>query len=134
MNAQRIVVCGAPSAGKSTYAKVAARSSGARVVALDSLVSTHAWSEQSAVAAGWLDSLASAPFIIEGCAASRALRKWLASHPAGRPCDLVVRLTLPRIPLSAGQARLAKGEETIWQEIASELAARGVAILIGEPA
>jgi len=125
----RIIVCGAPSAGKSTYASAAARSSGAPLRHLDSLVEHHAWSAQSEAALVWLD--APGPWIIEGCAAVRALRKWLSSRPApARPCERVVRLTVPRVPLSAGQARLAKGEETIWQQIAPELAARGVEIIL----
>ena len=129
----RIVVSGAPRAGKTTYAKVAALSTGARVESLDALVSGNAWSEQSEAALAWLD--APAPWVIEGCASARTLRKWLAAHPApARPCERVVRLTTPHVPLTAGQARLAKGEATIWEGIRAELVARGVEIeVIGAP-
>jgi len=124
-----IVVCGAPHAGKSTYARAIA-SAGCKLVHLDSLIAGHAWSEQSDIASRYFDAPTES-MIIEGCAAVRALRKWLERNPTGRPCERVIRLTTPFIPHSAGQARLAAGESTIWEQVYPQLLARGVAVQIG---
>lgn len=123
----RVVICGAPRAGKTTLAK-AIHTHGAWLYHLDSLVESHAWSEQSAIAARYLSE--PQPYIIEGCAAVRALRKWLRAHDrdATRPCDAIIRMVTPREPLTPGQETLRKGEATIWREIEAELVARGVAI------
>lgn len=84
------------------------------------------WSEASRLASEWLD--APGPWIIEGVAVCRALRKWREAHPGeSPPVDKVIRLTTPHVALTKGQATMAKGEETVWQEIAGWLYAAGVA-------
>ena len=123
----RVVVCGAPCAGKSTYARevlLPRAPAGTMMWQLDTLIASHAWSDQSEVAVRYLES--PNPCIVEGCAAVRALRKWLQRHPTGRPCERVVRMTVPRTPHTPGQAKLAKGEATIWAEIEADLVSRGV--------
>jgi AAA domain-containing protein len=86
-----------------------------------------AWSEASRIASTWLDE--PGPWIIEGVAVSRALRKWRDAHPGEPPpVDKIVRLTTPHEPLSKGQAAMAKGEETVWQEIAGWLLSEGVTV------
>lgn len=120
----RVIICGAPRAGKTTAA-LAMHTHGCWVYHLDSLVEKHTWSEQSTVAARYLSE--PGPYIIEGCAAVRALRKYMATCP-DKPCDAVVRFTSPRAPLSAGQETLRKGEATIWAGIEGELISRGVKI------
>jgi adenylate kinase family enzyme len=124
----RTIILGSPKAGKTTLAKelLLTAAPGTFLWHLDTLIASHAWSEQSEVACAYLDS--PVPWIVEGCAAGRALRKWLARHPTGKPCDTILRLTEPRIELSKGQETLRKGERTIWLEIAPELTARGVEI------
>src|SRR6476620_5132400 len=124
MSVQRLVICGAPRAGKSTHA-LALHTPGVWVYHLDSLIAEHAWSEQSDIAARYLGE--PRPYIVEGCAAVRALRKRLAADP-GKPCDAIVRMPTPRVELTRGQATLMKGERTIWTEIEPELQARGVEI------
>jgi len=123
----RIVVCGSPKSGKSTYALqlLHTQVGGTFLYHLDSLIASHAWSDQSEVALKYLTE--ASPCIVEGCAAVRALRKYLDRH-VGRPCDTVVRMATPRVELSRGQETLRKGEVTIWREIESELQRRGVAI------
>lgn len=62
------------------------------------------------------------PWIIEGVATARVLRKWLASNPEVEefPCDRVLTLVRPRrdVVLSGGQASMFKGVMTVWNEIA----------------
>lgn len=87
------------------------------------------WSEASAAAALWFDE--PGPWIVEGVAVPRALRKWLASHPAGKPCDVVYWLEDPHEELTPGQAAMTKGCATVWEEVADELHARGVEIVVG---
>lgn len=122
----RTIICGSPKAGKTTRAKelLLTAAPGTFLWHLDTLIASHAWSEQSDVACAYLDS--PIPWIVEGCAAVRALRKWLARNPQGKPCDTIVRLTEPRIELTKGQETLRKGERTIWLEIAPQLELRGV--------
>lgn len=87
------------------------------------------WSEASAAAALWFDE--PGPWIIEGVAVPRALRKWLAAHPEGKPCDVVYWLEDPHEELTRAQAAMAKGCATVWCEIEDELRARGVEIVVG---
>jgi hypothetical protein len=95
------------------------------------------WSEASAAAALWFDD--DGPWIVEGVAVPRALRKWLAAHPddwdrtAGKPCDVVYWLEEPLVERTPGQIAMANGCATVWMEIADELRARGVMIVVGGP-
>ena len=118
----RIVICGGPRTGKTTLAVHTAGDlfgcgvDGVRLRHTDDLIGTHDWSAASAEAMTWLD--APSPWIIEGVAMSRALRKWRDAHPGEPPpVDKVIRLTTPHVTLTKGQAAMAKGEETVWQEI-----------------
>lgn len=86
-----------------------------------------AWSEASRIVSTWFDE--PGPWIIEGVAIPRALRKWKEAHPGEPPpVDRVIRLTTPHVPLSPGQRTMAKGEETVWQEIAGWLLGEGVTV------
>ena len=70
----------------------------------DDLIDTHEWSAASAEVARWLDD--EGPWIIEGVAMSRALRKWRRSSlcvptrscrcvPAGRRSSCTARSSTP---------------------------------------
>lgn len=123
---QRDVIIGPPRSGKTTLALEFARP-GVRVMHTDSLIGSHAWSELSLlVARDWLTQ--PGPWIIEGVAAVRALRKWLHMHSRGKPCDRVIELMRPREKLTARQRSMAKGCATIWADVRPGLAARGVAL------
>jgi hypothetical protein len=87
------------------------------------------WSEASEAAALWFDE--PGPWIVEGVAVPRALRKWLAAHPEGKPCDVVHWLEEPRDLRSKGQIAMGKGCETVWMEIHDALTERGVRIVVG---
>jgi hypothetical protein len=139
MRFRRIVIAGGPLCGKSTRA----HELGGVVLHADprSLDRSKAvcgprcqhlregldWSSASAEVAAWFN--APGPWVIEGVACARALRKWLATHPIGKPCDQVVLLTKPFVQLMAQQTAMAKGCETVWREISGTLRMRGVEIL-----
>lgn len=119
----RICIAGGPRTGKTTRANASAGIAGP-VRHTDSLILSHAWSAASAVVATWFDE--PGPWIIEGVAVPRALRKWLEAHRTGRPCDVVLYLETPKVSLTAGQITMAKGVASVWREVSSALAARGV--------
>lgn len=120
----RIVIAGVPKAGKTTLALRGDYPGAVRHT--DDLIRQDAWSEASAEVAGWLDE--PGPWVIEGVAAVRALRKWCSWHPVGKPCDRVLWLGEPRFGLAGGQLSLAKGCWTVWLGVRDELRARGVIV------
>jgi hypothetical protein len=120
----RVVVGGGPRVGKSTLARKLAND-GRPVRCTDEGIDLG-WSKASEHVATWLD--ATGPWIVEGVAVARALRKWLASHPDGRPCDLLLGSSVPRADRTPGQVTMGKGCETVLAEIRGELARRGVRI------
>ncbi len=86
------------------------------------------WSAGSLVASAWLDE--PGPWICENVAMARAMRKWLTrnlSRPF--PADLVVHLDCQVAERSPGQSAMARGCQTVWNEIKPELMRRGVRIL-----
>lgn len=120
----RLVITGVPRAGKTTLARDLAVGFEPRHT--DDLISASVgWSEVSEIVASRWFPLPG-PYVIEGVAAVRALRKWLASHPEGMPCDRVIWLDTPLLPLTRGQEIMAKGCRTVWREVEPELLARGV--------
>ena len=135
----RIVILGGPRTGKTTAAErlqtdgVVAGATGHVIHHSDDLIAElahlgkDAWSEGSRRVAEWLDE--PGPWIIEGVALARALRKWREAHPgASPPIDRVIRLTIPHVELTKGQAAMAKGEETVWNEVGPWLYANDVEI------
>jgi hypothetical protein len=122
----RIAITGGPRTGKTTLAKTAA---GTITVRSTDDVKGLGWSEASASAATWFDAQGS--ICIEGVAVPRALRKWLAAHPTGKPVDEIYVLTVPLAPQTPGQAAMGKGVMTVLAEITPELRRRGVKITEG---
>jgi hypothetical protein len=121
----RILIAGVPRSGKTTLAgTLARRQHGCTVRHTDSLISLG-WSEASAATADWI-SLPD-PWIIEGVAVPRALRKWLAAN-TGKPADVVHWLGHERVPLSGGQASMAAGCFKVWGEVLPELIGRRVRV------
>lgn len=124
----RIVVAGIPRAGKTTLAGDVRVKLGHRVMHTDDLIGELDWSSASDAVLRWLDE--PEPWVIEGVAAVRALRKWLIRNPEGKPCDMVVWCGRPYVTVyKNGQRAMAKGCERIWGEIRGELLARGVEVV-----
>lgn len=117
----RIVIAGVPRAGKTTLAATMAN-----VRHTDDLIGKLDWSAASLEVSRWLDE--PPPWVIEGVAVGRALRKWLSFNPVGKPCDVAWWFGAPRVPLEPGQATMAKGCVSVWAEIEPALRARGVEI------
>ena len=118
MAERRVAIAGVPRAGKTTLAGPGARST-------DSVMGLG-WSESSEAVAGWFDEPGS--LTVEGMAVPRALRKWLETHPTGRPVDEVVWLSRAREELKPGQRSMGAGAETVLEAIRSDLERRGVRI------
>jgi hypothetical protein len=134
----RIVILGGPRTGKTTLARelwseqVNGRTSSADPVAIrlhSDDIMHMGWSEASEhVARDWLS--APGPWIIEGVALSRALRKWREAHPGEPPpVDKIIRLTTPYVELEGGQIAMMKGEHTVWsRDVEPWLRQHGVSI------
>ncbi len=123
--AERVVIVGGPSTGKSTLAH--RLTAPERVRCTDELVGVLEWSEASAEVARWFDE--PGPYVIEGVATARALRKWLRAHPTERLEVTVVLLNKPFAQRAKGQDAMAKGVATVWNEIAPEVLQRGARVI-----
>jgi len=124
-----ICVTGGPRTGKTTFAERVEQRTGIPARHSDTLIQDLAWSDASAEVAKWFDE--PGPWLIEGVAVVRALRKWLLAHPEGKPCDRVLFLVDPVVEQTPGQKAMAKGCATIWGGIVAELRARGVVVSVG---
>jgi len=116
----RIVICGWPCSGKSEKAKELGSKFGITPKATDSLVRTYEWSEASRVASHWFDE--PGPWIIEGVAVPRALRKWHMRNPdADPPFDQIIVQPVPderqRVDMKPGQITMGKGHDTVLREL-----------------
>lgn len=126
---RRIVIIGGPKTGKTTLslaALVLGQGLKPEQVRHTDATKDLDWSKASEAVVPWFDE--PGPWVIEGVAAVRALRKWLAEHKEGKPCDELRVLTKPFAELIKGQAAMTKGIATILKEIEPELAKRGVEI------
>ena len=122
----KIGIVGGPRTGKTTLA----RKLGGTVHHLDSFMQLG-WSEASEAAAQQIDKI-SDPAVLEGVSLARALRKWLRSHPEGKPLDKVIVLQKPMAEVSAGQVVMGMGVGTVFNEISEELIKRGTEIVYAQ--
>lgn len=122
----RLVIVGGPRTGKTTWADSQGAALGVPVRHTDDLIGVLDWSAASAEVATWLD--ADGDWIVEGVTTVRALRKWLAANPDKRLDAKIVLFTAPRVEQTPAQAAMSKGVDTVWREIETELAARGIAV------
>lgn len=121
----RILIAGIPRAGKTTLAATLEREHKITARHTDALIPLG-WSEASDAAAQWIEE--PGPWIIEGVAAVRALRKWLTSN-LGRPADVVHWLGREHVPLTAGQMSMGAGCWSVWNEVLPELLGRRVKVI-----
>lgn len=123
MVTKRVVILGGPKTGKTTLAKTA----DCPVRHTDNTMGLG-WSEGSEAVAEWFDE--PGPWVVEGVACARALRKWLQAHPVGGlPCDVIVVLHTPHVEWSKGQMAMTKGINKVFGEIMEQLGDMGVEIL-----
>lgn len=137
----RICITGGPRTGKTTLARTilasgetpAFRGLGESFVHhTDDLIDEYkhlgreAWSAVSQhVADHWLSQ--PGPWIVEGVAVSRALRKWHEQHPGEPPpVDRVIYLSEPHESTSPGQHAMAKGVRKVHDEIEHWLARHNI--------
>lgn len=121
----RLLITGAPRTGKTTHALALGAHYGAPVYHTDDTKHLP-WSDASLEVSRWLER--PGPWIIEGVAVPRALRKWLRKHPEGAPADELHIRTHAFTEWTRGQRTMARGIETVLREIMPELAARGVVL------
>jgi len=121
----RILIAGGPRVGKTYRAQQLAAELGIPARSTDDLIGRLDWSAASLEVSTWMEE--AGPLLIEGVAVGRAIRKFMARNE-GAPADVVYLGTTPREPLTSRQVGMAKGCETVWNEIAGELVRRGVRI------
>lgn len=137
----RLGIIGGPGCGKSTLARAEAKRLGVspilctdtlaqslgtgRIVSQDGVLFAPAqfdkdWSGLSRfVADNWLTK--PGPWIIEGVALPRALRKWRERYPhEAPPVDRVIWCTEPLMDLSDGQHAMLSGHDTIANGLLEE--------------
>lgn len=129
----RIAILGGPKSGKTFLAAQIAGTSFPFVRSTDDLISKFGWSELSLEVSRWFDE--PGPWIIEGVAVARGLRKWLGRVIDGeslgeirKPADRIIVLSGARVELAGSQISMMKGCEVAWAEVQGELEQRGVEI------
>jgi hypothetical protein len=120
----RVVIAGWPKSGKSYAAAELGKSMGVEPKSTDSLIYTLSWTEVSSRVADWFDE--PGPWIIEGVAVMRALRKWHLRHEdEAPPFDQLFILPAPKISdLTPGQISMGKGIDTVFNQIEQWLGSR----------
>lgn len=125
MNYTRILVIGVPRAGKSTLVDMLKAQLDIPVTHIDEWAKDMPWSFVSDRVAEKLES--EGPWIMEGVAGVRGLRKWLLKNE-GKPEFHIVWMNDPKVKLTAGQDNMRNGTKTIWAGVKQTLEVRGVNI------
>ncbi len=126
MTYTKILVIGVPRAGKSTIATSLASELDIPLKHIDEWAKTLAWSETSDKVAEKLET--EGPWIMDGVAGVRGLRKWLERNPGKKPDFMIIWMGEPAIKLTAAQDNMRNGTITIWKSITPELLKREVHI------
>lgn len=120
----RILIAGGPRTGKTTLAAKLSKQLGIPVKHTDDLIGIVDWSGASLKVAGWMSMRG--PWIIEGVAAGRAIRKFMAAYPSTKPADRILWSNTAHVPRDYGQEAMAKGCETVWSEVLPALKRLGI--------
>ena len=125
--AHRTLIAGGPRVGKTTISLRLAAESGLIARGTDELIAQGVkFLDGPAVVAGWLD--VPSHWIVEGVHTTRALRIWLAEHDEGLPFDRIFWGQDPKVTRTKWQESCAKGINTVWQQIETQLIERGAVI------
>lgn len=116
----RIVITGYPNSGKTTLANMLLLIDSSVAWDLkqtDRLVDGREWSAISSEVAKWMDE--PGPWIIEGVAAARAIRKWRANHTPFEkaPLDMFIYMRRELNGYRPGQRAMANGMDTVMTEL-----------------
>jgi len=118
---RKILIIGGPRGGKTTYARKLSRELGIPLDHFDNYIKQYEWSELSEKISDWLND--PGPWIKEGVAGVRGLRKWLRKN-GGHPDFEVHVMNEPKIKLTPGQERMHKNHSRILHEVLTEMAKR----------
>jgi hypothetical protein len=121
-----MIISGYARTGKTTYAKRLAKENRVTLRHTDDTIGDD-FREAIEQVVKWLDE--PGPWIIEGCTAVHAVRKWCERNPQGKPCDVFEFRTHPFLALSEGQVRQAKGLVTAFNRCLPHLVDRGAAVV-----
>ena len=116
----RILITGDVKTGKSTLA----RSLNLPIKHTDELPGT--WLERLYKAQGWFNQ--EDPCVMAGVLLPSALRKWLETHPTGKPADKVIYLEKNLALQHPKHRPMSKGMRGIWAKMEATLKQRGVVI------
>jgi hypothetical protein len=118
---QRICIIGGPHTGKTTLAaQLGGGDHGYALISADDHIGME-WSAASRHIADLMRDT-EPPWLAEGVALVRAIRKRQRDDKDPKPCDLVILLRQVWTPLTLdGQRSMAAGHKTIWGSIAWEV-------------
>lgn len=119
---QRLLIIGCPRTEKTTLADRLGKQLSIPVQHFDDTISQYGWSEHSEAIADWLDE--PGPWIKEGVAGIRGLRKWLAKHPGEVPTFSIRVENEPKVTQNAGQLKMQKASDTMLNEVLVEISRR----------
>ncbi len=115
---KKILIIGGPKGGKTTHARKLSQEHGIPIEHFDYHIGKYQWSELSDKISDWLSE--PGPWIMEGVAGVRGLRKWLRKNKREPDFEIIV-LNKPHIKLSPGQDRMHKNHTKILNEVMDEI-------------
>lgn len=124
--AERIVIVGGPGTGKTTLSHQLSAHVQAGLISADDSIGME-WSAASQHLANIMGATP-APWIAEGVRMAHALRKCRDNRPDTKPCERVYVLSTVYRPIPDGSYRMARGAETVFNEIRQWLLDHGVKI------